>query len=528
MKKHEKRKKQSGLSVLQIVCIVFGVVMIGIYVGGIIFFHSRFLPKTQVNGIDCGGKNVATLQGEIVKEANTYVLQISGRDGLTDYITADEIVMKPVFDDALDRLLSSQNIVLWPFQVWSNHLFEISTVVDYDESAFDKKVNSLVFCQAVNQRKPVNAYLSDVTDNGFEIIPEDVGSTIIKDLLKTSVSNAVLTLADTLDLNAEGCYLEAEIKSDDEKLKQQRDELNQLVQTKVEYIFGEESVVTTPEIIEQWLVRDEKGTLTISEEKVREFVNDMARKYDTFGKRRTFETYAGETIEITEGTYGWWMNRPEETKELVARILAGEGGEKTPVYYATAAQYGSQDWGNTYVEIDLTEQHLYVHVDDEVVFESDFVSGNVSRRFNTPCGIYGITYKERNATLVGQGYNSAVSYWMPFNNNVGMHDASWRKTFGGNIYLTNGSHGCINLPKESAEAIFELVQQNTPVIVYGGQLPPKVEKVEETTEVQPDPEETVIPETENTEQVQVPEQVPEDVTAPIPDAPTADEVALPQ
>lgn len=510
MKKHVNKGVNSRGGTAKTVCIIIIALLLCIYAGGVFYFHSRFLPRTQVNGIPCGGKKVALLQKEIEEEANTYVLQINGRNELSDFISADEIVLEPVFDDALDQILVSQSPLLWPINVWSKHLYETSTVVQYDENAFDKKLNALVFMKEKNQKKPVDAYISDITENGYEIIPEDVGSVILKEKLREAVSEAVLTLSDTLDLNEEGCYLEASVKSDDAKLVQECAKLNQLVLTRVEYQFGDETVVTTPEVIAGWLVYDDKGNISFEEDKVREFINDMARKYDTFGKRRTFVTHTGDTIDITEGTYGWWMNRPEETKELMERIRKGESGVKTPVYYATAAQYGQKDWGDTYVEIDLTEQHVYVYVEGELAFESDCVSGNVSRGHATPRGIYGITYKERNATLVGQGYNSAVSYWMPFNNNVGMHDASWRKAFGGEIYLTNGSHGCINLPKESAERIFELVSQNTPVIVYGGKTPPpkKEEAEQPTTDVTTEentttenilPQTPEIPETSNTE-----------------------------
>ena len=92
----------------------------------------------------------------------------------------------------------------------------------------------------------------------------------------------------------------------------------------------------------------------------------------------------------------------------------------------------------------------------------------MSKGYGTPVGIYGITYKERDATLRGEGYASPVSYWIPFNGNVGMHDASWRGSFGGEIYLRGGSHGCVNLPVKKAEKIYEYVEKGEPVIVYGG------------------------------------------------------------
>ena len=71
-----------------------------------------------------------------------------------------------------------------------------------------------------------------------------------------------------------------------------------------------------------------------------------------------------------------------------------------------------------------------------MVDESDFVSGCVNKGTTTPRGTYGITYKERDATLNGENYSSPVKYWMPFNGDIGMHDADWRNEgdFGGDIY----------------------------------------------------------------------------------------------
>ena len=59
-----------------------------------------------------------------------------------------------------------------------------------------------------------------------------------------------------------------------------------------------------------------------------------------------------------------------------------------------------------------------------------------------------------------------VDVFMPFNGGIGIHDASWRKTFGGNIYLTNGSHGCINTPPDLAHKIFANIKASTPIICY--------------------------------------------------------------
>ena len=46
------------------------------------------------------------------------------------------------------------------------------------------------------------------------------------------------------------------------------------------------------------------------------------------------------------------------------------------------------------------------------------------------------------------------------------HDAGWRSAFGGSIYLSSGSHGCVNMPRAKAEELFDILPVGTPVIVY--------------------------------------------------------------
>ena len=94
------------------------------------------------------------------------------------------------------------------------------------------------------------------------------------------------------------------------------------------------------------------------------------------------------------------------------------------------------------------------------------VTGNVKAGNSTPSGIYILKYKQRDTILRGADYASPVTFWMPFNGGIGIHDASWRSTFGGDIYKTNGSHGCINCPYYLAKDIFNNISLGTPIICY--------------------------------------------------------------
>ena len=118
-----------------------------------------------------------------------------------------------------------------------------------------------------------------------------------------------------------------------------------------------------------------------------------------------------------------------------------------------AASHSGADWGNTYAEVDFGAQHVYMYENGALTWDAPCVTGNVSKNYTTPEGIYSLTYKQADRVLRGAKradgtyeYESHVDYWMPFNGGIGFHDASWRSKFGGTIYQYSGSHGCINLP----------------------------------------------------------------------------------
>ncbi len=258
------------------------------------------------------------------------------------------------------------------------------------------------------------------------------------------------------------------LSPEEQKRIETEEKIEKIGNMQVSIPFGSETETLNGDIIREWIGTDPDGSVSINTAAVREYVNSLSKKHDTFGTSRQFRTYGGETVTVTGGDYGWWMDRPSTTQALSEKILSGESGEFEPVYFGTALYSGPDDIGNTYVEINTRKQHLYVWQNGEMVYDSDFVSGGLMKGNATPDGTYAITYKEKDATLVGENYSSPVKFWMPFNGNIGMHDASWRDTFGGHEYFMNGSHGCVNLPSKSAEKIYDIVSKGEPVVVYGG------------------------------------------------------------
>jgi hypothetical protein len=454
-----------------LILIIAATTVAAIYLGAATFFSFHFCPGSKLNGQDISWMTISQVRDLVDSKASSYVLDIVGRSGLDEKITASDISWKPDFNESLNDNLGFVNGLKWPVYVLSHRSFTNEDMASFDEELLKSKINSMSFFKEENMISPVDAQLVfDETLAEYTIVPEDYGSKADRDAFYEAVVEALSTMQMTLSLDKAGVYEEPKIFSDDKALTDECQSLNKYASAKITYTFGDDVITVDGNYIKDWISYD-GTTTTLDTDKVNEFVNTLGRTYDTFGRDRTFTTSLGQTITVSGGDYGWWMDRDTTLSELVTAIESTSICDMTPVYFGTAAQYGSQDYGTSYVEVDLDHQHVYVYENGSLVIDTDCVSGKATNDRVTPTGTFGITYKERDATLTGQNYSSDVKYWMPFYGNVGLHDASWRSSFGSDIYVTNGSHGCINLPPDAAAVIFEHVEKGEAVIVYGGIQP---------------------------------------------------------
>lgn len=463
------RKRHTGLKVFLILLLILVVGGATAGVFGERYYRSHFVRGTVVNGIDVSGKTVDEVEKQLGTALQDYKLTIherTGDGGSTDEtISGGEIGLEMTFDDSLQKLLLSQQNGNWARMLANGaaNNTKITTGNAYNQEAFRMKMDALQCFQDDFIQQPENAYLAD----DYEIVAEVVGNAPNRDPIVNAISAAVLSLQTELDLNTvDGAYQAPAITSDNKELQAKYNVAKKYLNMKITYTFGDNQEVLDGKTIMNWITIGDDNSVTVDTSKVDDFVVSLRKKYDTIFRKRTFMTTYGKEITITDGDYGWWMNYKKEEKDLAEAIENGEDGERTPAYYQTAAQYGTEDWGNTYVEINLTAQHLFFYKNGKLLLESDLVSGNSSKGNGTPEGIYGVTYKERNATLEGENYATPVSWWMPFNKNVGMHDAIWRDQFGSNFYQSSGSHGCINLPYRVAKKIYKNIEKGTAVICY--------------------------------------------------------------
>ncbi|MDF2486181.1 MAG: ErfK/YbiS/YcfS/YnhG family protein [Herbinix sp.] len=461
------RKRRKSRRMTRILLLDAGILcaILAIYLIFALYYNTHFFSNTSVNGVDTSNMTLEEAEKAINEQVSTYELEILQRNGITDAIYGVNIELHTVFDDSLTDLIAQQQGLLWPKGLFQNQEYDIGTMLSYDETVLEDYIDIMNCLKEENMIEPVNASIAYIED-GYVIVPEEQGSKVIKAKLYEAVKEAINTLQPTLSLEEAGCYEEPLVTADDTRLSDAIKELDRIAGTKITYEFGEVTEILDGTKINEWLSVDQNYQVSLNADKIKEYVDYIGKTYNSFGRLRTFTTTYGDVLKVEGGDYGWWMDRPSEVKELTELIMKGEQTLKKPIYFQTAQQYGEDDIGNTYVEVNLTAQHLFFYKEGELILESDFVSGNLSKDYGTPTGTYPIQYKENEAILVGEDYETPVKYWMPFNKNIGFHDAVWRDEFGKDIYLTSGSHGCINMPPKMAKKMFEHIKRGVAVVVY--------------------------------------------------------------
>ena len=458
-------KQKSSRKKIIIGIVIAACALLVVYLGISFYFMSHFYFGSEINGINVSGETVEEASQKISSQVGSYKLDLEGRDNLDAQITASDIGLQYNSENKIQELKDNQNPFAWIFHISKSNNSEVTEMTSYDKTKLDECINDLPYFEAKNIVSPKSASLK--YENGeFKVIDEVYGTKVNKKALYNAIIKAIADGQRTLNLDEAKCYEEPKYTTKSPKLEQSKQTLENYLKSNITYTIGDNTVNLNKDTIGNWLGVNEDLDPVVSEVKVTDYVTNLAKTYNTYGKTRAFQTTDGGVVQVPGGDYGWAISIPNETEALTQDIESGKTVKRDPKYSQTAVAYGDNDIGNTYVEINMSKQHVWYYKNGQLIADGDTVTGNESKKWGTPEGTYRLKYKEKDATLKGEGYSSKVSYWMPFNGGIGLHDAPWRNTFGGEIYKTSGSHGCVNLPPSVAQKIFNSIDANTPVVCY--------------------------------------------------------------
>lgn len=440
----------------------------------------KLSDNVKINGVDCSNMTTAEAQEKLTKIWNKKELVIT--QNKNEVASFSDFDFSYAIDNSLNNLKKDHftSAVL-------NHFFgttlsaDIHMEVSEVSDSFKKQVKTAKAFIPEKLVKTKNASI-DLTTDDFKIVPEVYGTDTDYNMLIASMVQSIENNQMELNYTPEEYYKKPEITKDSQEIQERLDFCNSYLKDKVTYQLGEETVSISPAEIDKLIdVKFPKGEgaaksakITVKKAAVRKYVETFSANHSTVGMKRDFKAYSGNHVVVQGGDYGYTVNIDKEVKQLTKDLKNKKKVTREP-------KWGKKGWGDysqtndigtTYVEISIGKQHLWYYKDGKKVVDCNVVTGDTVGGTITPTGTYGLTYKERHATLKGYNtdgttYESPVSYWMPFYGNYGMHDAPWRGKFGGSIYRGSGSHGCVNMPPSAAAKLYNnLADSGTPVIVH--------------------------------------------------------------
>lgn len=469
----QKTKRKAGAFIALGVIAAVLIVLLAVYLGVGMHFKDRFLMGTTVNGTDCAGKTVDEVKNMLQSQVEDYVLVIEKSDGETEEIKGVDIGIKYNGVDIIEDAFAKQNAYAWILSLFKKNNIEAKIDFEYDSAKLDEAIGQLSCLKAENQAAPVSA--TPVYVNGtYEIQEEVYGTQINAEQLYSEIRSSVDAIENKINLKESNCYVLPTFTKDSNEVITAKDELNRCLKANITYSLDGITETVDKTMIVNWLSVDENMAVVINADQVRAFTNTLGTKYNTPNASGQITTPTGKVVEVPNARLGRVVGSAAECDQLMNEIREGKTITREPLISQQPTPEGQNAWNTTYVEVDLSEQHMWYIVDGVVVFETDVVTGSPGR--DTPVGVFTILEKLRNKTLRGEinprtgkpEYVTPVKYWARITwSGVGFHDATWQSAFGGQRYKQGyGSHGCINMSLSSVAQFYEMVNKGDTVIVH--------------------------------------------------------------
>ena len=402
------------------------------------YYQDRVRVNTTLNQDNISNMTREEVKAILRDDLSAFTVTVLEPDGTETITGADIGLMDPSIEEVVDDLFKEEMQRSWLLAPWNpkDYEVELHPVIAVDQ--FRQKAQNMRFYSAYND-PPVNAEI-EVKEGMLVVRPESPGRQMLKDEAMQAVENAFLTMSDSVDLTAPEFFVQPDVKVNDEDFQEELSKLRTYLGSSLEFTFGDDTKIIDQDEIVQFLVPEEMDEddpaemrfqhYDLSLQAIDDYLEAWGHELDTYGKEWEFVTHDGEQITVP----------------------SGDGGLT-----------------DTYIEISIEDQHMWCYVDGECVIDTDVVTGKPTEDRHTIPGVFSIAYKKSPAVLGSyavQGYESPVTFWCPFNQGQGIHDASWRSRYGGTIYKSSGSHGCVNTPYDAMKVVYENCEAGEAVVVY--------------------------------------------------------------
>ena len=437
-----------------------------VYIGGIAYFTSHFLPNTYINGEAVGLKSDTETE-MLIKPETPSDISIIDRDGNEEVIELTSINFEIKNKKTASQMIDEQKRVVWPLALFSKKNINLEKEINYDNEQLRSVVNQLSVVK--NQVLPTDARIEN-TENGYELIPSSDGNAVDYDKMISLIETAIKEHKAIVDLQASDCYQKAKIHEDDPELVERMKKIDAFVSKTITIDMTDAEELIDRKVLSDFITAD--GEPDYTDEDIREYVDELCKKYETYQTERPFKTSDGKEIKVGGGaddTYGFWMDRDATAERIKEAIKGDKDVTITPEWkvWSIARNRENGDIGDTYVEVSKEKQHLWYYKKGKLELEADVITGLPTPDRDTPVGLFRILLKDTEHTMHGSYGTAFCHYWLACTwQGVGIHDATWQSGFGGERYKTVGSHGCVNVSLDTAKTLYGMIDNNTPVVIY--------------------------------------------------------------
>lgn len=465
----KKRKKRIKIVVATVAAV---------YVVGCILFSFVCFPRTLVADTDLSFQTKNFMKKSLIPNAGEYVFMVDGLDFDLE-IDGKTIDYNFDIDKVVDRVIEIKNPLLWPFEIFRVHDFMSESVVSYNKEAAINIAVSEIQNHNQTATRPVDANLvCNPATKEISIKDEVIGNCLDPDKALASILGYIGSGRRHLECGKNE-QLVPTLYAEDERCEQAIKQGKVLIESVLTMMMGQAPVSTLNfNTWVSWLKLKPGYVAGLDDDMLNAWAQCLAGQCDTVGKPRTFVTPYGKTCTVDGGDdIGWKIDQAQLIALVAEQAPLGKVQTLSVPCSSTANGYagpGQRDWGARYIDVDLSEQMARMYDDaGNMIWSSSIVSGKPGK--DTPQGVYTIKQKSSPSTLIGAPdpvtgqpeYRTVVQYWMPFlGNMVGFHDATWQPDFGGDLYLTIGSHGCVNLSYASAQSLYACCVTGDIVVVH--------------------------------------------------------------
>ncbi|WP_081679289.1 L,D-transpeptidase [Butyrivibrio sp. XPD2002] len=469
------------------------------------YYTDSFSYGTWINEVYCTGKTPAQANEELKNHSFYNGMVVTGMDGEDFFVDSGAIDYSVDYLEELTQMLDRQNPIAWGLNMFKSKDREIIGNPTFDE----EKLKALLSTWGIFDVQDKDIYELKKDDEGYYLVENEIKSANF-DKYFENIKAGLYNRQYALDLSTdEELYDIATASEEDEKLYDLYQKIEKVQNLKASIKIGEAEISAKPSSVSEWMVTideltkaqneelsdenpgggmflagdkviefpdkykieenfvtDEAGNILLSCSKIYDFLENSLSYVDTNKCIDRFQKDGKGLIYVSGNKNGKLYDIAKEYTSFVEAVT-GTGPEQTEVTFpGKSFVIDGTELGKEYILVDMGNQHLRYYKNGKVKIEYDIVTGNTGLGRGTPVGLFHIYNKRYHTILRGVDYASYVNYWLGVNKGIGIHDATWRKDFGGEIYKHSGSHGCINSPLELMEKLYETVEVGVPVLLY--------------------------------------------------------------